>query len=210
MVEQVTANGSTLVSSSTVINDGSALNTPGPNPALLDTTGFVVDTALNEYFVASYNPLSYTWDHPGGGVSAAAACTTLYTVPFPALKSNNAPGGGGITGTAVVLGGLALDAKTGDLYFAQDAENYQTGDYVAADTGIYKINIAGGPATLVTSTTAGLSNPLYLTLDTADNLVFFDDTIAAGGGFPAVNNLDVANLTTGAVTVLKSFTSSDP
>ena len=69
------------------------------------------------------------------------------------------------------------------------------------------------PATLVTSPTAGLTNPTYLTLDTADNLVFFDDRFCryvGNTGFPAVNNLDVANLTTGAVTMLKSFTSSDP
>ena len=205
MVEQLTANGSTLVSSNTVINDGGA----NPYPALLDTTGFVADTALNEYFVASYNPSAFTWTIQEGSFSGGGL-TTLDTVPFPALNSNFTPGGGPITGTAVLLGGLALDNAAGELYFAQDAENYQTGDYVPADTGIYKMSVTGGPATLLTSTTAGLSNPLYLTLDKGDNLVFFDDSIVAGGGFPAVNNLDVANLTTGAVTVLKSFTSGDP
>jgi hypothetical protein len=205
MVEQLTVNGSTVGSSNTVINDGGA-NT---NPALTDTTGFVVDTALNEYFVASYNYQTFTWTIQEGKISGGAL-TTLYTVPFPALNANFTPGGQPIIGTAVLLGGLALDAKNGELYFTQDAENWQTGDYVPADTGIYKISVTGGPATLVTSTTPGLSNPVYLTLDTADNLVFFDDSIAAGGGFPAVYNLDAANLTTGAVTVMKSFTSTDP
>ena len=213
MVEQLTVKGSTLVSSNTVISNGSAVNTTGPYPALTYTTGFVVDTALNEYFIAAYNYQTYTWTIQEGSTSGGGL-TTLYTDPFPALNANYTPAGTPITGTAAVLGGLALDAKTGELYFAQDAEDYVTGAYVPADTGIYKINIAGGPATLVTSTTAGLSNPVYLTLDTADNLVFFGDTIPAanydGINYPAVNNLDVANLTTGAVTVLKSFTSSDP
>ena len=46
---------------------------------------------------------------------------------------------------------------------------------------------------------------MYLALDTADNLLFFDDAVIAGAGLPAVNNLDVINLLDGTVTVLKSF-----
>ena len=66
-------------------------------------------------------------DHPSGEHSGGGL-TTLYTDPFQALNSNNPPGGGPSRGTAVVLGGLALNAETGELYFAQDAEDYQTGD----------------------------------------------------------------------------------
>ena len=213
MVEQVTANGGTLVSSNTIINDGSPINPNGPDsdpyPALTYTTGFVVDAALGKYFIASYNGTDFTWTIQEGSLSGGGL-TTLYTDPLPALNANDTPSGQPIVGTAVLLGGLALDTANGELYFARDAENYQSGDTIAADTGIYEVSVAGGPATLVTSTSAGLTNPLYLTLDTAANLVFFDDAIVASDGFPAVENLDVANLTTGAVTVLKSFNTIDP
>ena len=110
--------------------------------------------------------------------------------------------------TFAILGGLALDAQTNELYFAQAAENAETGDTVAADTGIYKVSLGGGTPTLLTPTSAGLVNPDYVALDTSANLLFFDDSIEAGFGFPATDNLDVANLTTGTVTVLKSFFST--
>jgi hypothetical protein len=92
MVEQVTANGSTLVSNNTIINDGSPINPNGPDsdpyPALTDTSGFVVDTALNEYFIASYNAADYTWTIQEGSLSGGGL-TTLYTVPFEALNAND-------------------------------------------------------------------------------------------------------------------------
>lgn len=107
--------------------------------------------------------------------------------------------------TFAIPGGLALDAQTSTLYFAQAAED-ESGDTVAADTGIYKATIAANGTlsspTLLTSTTAGLVNPDYVVLDPADNLAFFTDSILAGGGFPATDNLDEVNLTTGAVTVM--------
>ena len=107
--------------------------------------------------------------------------------------------------------GSALDAQNNELYFAQDFED-TNGDTVAADTGIYKISLDGGGATLVTSTSAGLTNPDYIALDTSANLAFFTDSIVADEpDFPAVDNLDAVNLTTGAVTVLKSgfFSNTD-
>ena len=145
----------------------------------------MVDAALGKYFIASYNGTDFTWTIQEGSLSGGGL-TTLYTDPLPALNANDTPSGQPIVGTAVLLGGLALDAANGDLYFARDAENWQSGDYVPADTGIYEINVTGGAATLVTSATAGLGNPLYMTLDTAANLVFFDDAIVASDGFPAV------------------------
>ena len=59
----------------------------------------------------------------------------------------------------------------------------------------------------VTRLVAGLADPNVLSLDLAHNLVFFSDTNGltdGGGSAKAVNNVDVANLTTGAVTVLLS------
>ena len=132
MVEQVTANGGTLVSSNTIINDGSPINPNGPDsdpyPALTYTTGFVVDAALGKYFIASYNGTDFTWTIQEGSLSGGGL-TTLYTDPLPALNANDTPSGQPIVGTAVLLGGLALDTANGELYFARDAENYQSGDY---------------------------------------------------------------------------------
>ena len=62
-----------------------------------------------------------------------------------------------------------------------------TGDYVAADTGIYKISVSGGARHLGNQRHLPASaTRLYMTLDTADNLVFFDDSIVAAtvGSFP--------------------------
>ena len=156
MVEQVTANGSTLVSSNTIINDGSPINPNGPDsdpyPALTYTTGFVVDAALGKYFIASYNGTDFTWTIQEGSLSGGGL-TTLYTDPLPALNANDTPSGATHhVGTAVLLGGLALDAANGELYFARDAENYQSGDYDRRRHGIYEMSVSGGPATLVTST----------------------------------------------------------
>ena len=204
-VEQFGVSGSTAIGGSDVdLVDGTQ---SANSDALGETTGIAVDTALNEYFVASYNTTTYEWTIQEGSASGGNL-STIYTDPLPSLGSNNAPGGGPITGTAVLLGGLALDAATNTLYFAQDAENYQNGDFVYADTGIYEVSLSGGAPTLLTPTNGSVFNPNYIALDASANLLFFTDSIAAADGFPADDNLDVANLTTGAVTVLKSFFSA--
>jgi len=203
-VEQFGVNGSSFISGSTIdLADGSQSIDSGVN---YDTSGIAVDTALNEYFVAVDNPVTYTLTIQKGNITGGGGLSTFWTVPFPDATDPSST-------TFAILGGLALDAQDGELYFAQDAENSNTGSTVAADTGIYKVSVTGGTPALVTSTSAGLQNPVYLALDTAANLLFFDDAILAGGGFPATNNLDEVNLTTGAVKVLNSFTlqsNSDP
>jgi hypothetical protein len=201
-VEQIGVSGSTLVSGNTFdLADASKVADSGLTAT---SSGIAVDTALNEYFVAVDQATAGTHTTiQEGSITGGGGLSTLYTDPFPNFDAFN-----GVIPVVAALGGLALDAQHGELYFAQDAED-TNGNPVAADTGIFRLSISGGSATLVTSTGAGLTNPQYLVLDTADNLVFFDDSILAVPGlFPAVDNLDVANLTTGAVTVLHSFFNS--
>ncbi len=201
-VEQFGVSGSTVIGGSTIdLADGSQSIDSGVN---YSSSGVAVDTALNEYFVAVDNPTTHTETIQKGSLTGAGGLSTFYTVPFPNFAAYN----GTTIPVVAALSGLALDAQNQELYFAQDAEDIN-GNPVAADTGIYKVSLSGGAPTLVTSTTAGLTNPSYLALDTTANLLFFDDVLV-GGGFPPVNNLDEVNLTTGAVTVLKSFSSSDP
>ena len=101
---------------------------------------------------------------------------------------------------------MAIDPQTNTLYYAQAAENAATGDTVARTTGIYQAAIQAdgiiSSPTLLTNVSAGLVNPDYVVLDPAANLAFFTDSIEAGGGFPATENLDEVNLSTGHVTVL--------
>ncbi len=201
--EQIGVNGSALVNGSAIdLGDASQSADAGLNAT---SSGIAVDTARNTFFVAVDQATTGTHTMiEKGNINNPGSLTTLFTNPIPNFgQSATAP-------EVAQLGGLALDVQHGQLYFAQATEDSNTGNPVEADTGIYRISVNGGAATRITPAANSLANPLYLTLDTADNLVFFDDAILAGGGFPAVNNLDVANLTTGAVTVLHSFTSADP
>ena len=198
-VEQFGVSGSSEIAGSTIdLADGTQSKDSGVNYL---TSGVAVDTALNEYFVAADNPVTYTLSIQEGSLTGSGGLSTFFTVPLQDATDPNITS----STTFAILGGLALDAQTNELYFAQAAENAETGDTVAADTGIYKVSLGGGTPTLLTPISAGLVNPDYVALDTSANLLFFDDSIEAGFGFPATDNLDVANLTTGAVTVLKSF-----
>ena len=197
-VEQIGVSGSTFISGSTIDLADASIDSGMTSV----TSGIAVNTALNEYFVAVDNPVTGVLTIQKGTISAPGSLSTFYTVPFQDFTSG--------ASTIAALGGLALDAQQGKLYFAQDVEDGTTGATIAGNTGIYEVSVSGGTPILITSTSAGLQNPLYLTLDPAANLLFFDDAILAGGGFPATNNLDAVNLTTGAVTVLHSFSSSDP
>ncbi|HEX3862559.1 MAG TPA: Hint domain-containing protein [Stellaceae bacterium] len=202
-VEQFGVSGSSAISGSNIdVADGT--QSGDDSGALYETTGIAVDSALNKYFLASYNSSDRTWTLQEGATTGGSL-TTIYTDPLPALNANDTPDGQQIVGTAVELGGLALNPASGMLYYTQDAENWQTGDYVYADTGIYQVSISGGAPTMLTSASSGLNNPNYMALDASANLLFVDDSIPAADGFPAVDNLDVVNLTTGAVSVLKSF-----
>ena len=201
-VEQFGVSGSSEIAGSTIdLADGTQSKDSGVNYL---TSGVAVDTALNEYFVAADNPVTYTLSIQEGSLTGSGGLSTFFTVPLQDATDPNITS----STTFAILGGLALDAQTNELYFAQAAENAETGDTVAADTGIYKVSLGGGTPTLLTPTSAGLVNPDYVALDTSANLLFFDDSIEAGFGFPATDNLDVANLTTGTVTVLKSFFST--
>lgn len=106
-------------------------------------------------------------------------------------------------GFASSINGLWDDQINHKIYFTQqvlDGSNV----VVPADTGLYVMNETG---TGVTRLVAGLADPNVLSLDLAHNLVFFTDTNGlsdGGGSATAVNNVDVANLTTGAVTALFS------
>ncbi|HEX2941257.1 MAG TPA: Hint domain-containing protein, partial [Rhodopila sp.] len=139
-----------------------------------------------------------------GSLSGTGGLTTIYTDPLQ-YTLGVSPAGPDVA----TLGGLALDAQAGQLYYAQATEDYNTGAAVAASTGIYRISVNGGSPTLITATSAGIQNPTYVALDSTHNLLFFTDAILPGGSFPAVNNLDVVNLSTGSITILKQFSSAD-
>ncbi|MFZ0958214.1 MAG: Ig-like domain-containing protein, partial [Candidatus Sulfotelmatobacter sp.] len=196
-VEQFGVSGSSEISGSAIdLGDGSQSSYSGLNYLI---SGIAVDTAIGRYYAFVDNPATSTITIQMGSLTGGGV-TTAFTIPIPdAYDPNN-------NGTFAIPGALALDAQTGTLYFAQAAENVDTGDTFADDTGIYRATIEAdgslsGP-TLLTPTSAGLVNPDYVVLDLADNLAFFTDSIEAGGGFPATDNLDEVNLTTGATTVM--------
>ncbi|MGH7992134.1 MAG: hypothetical protein ACREDQ_01345, partial [Limisphaerales bacterium] len=134
----------------------------------------------------------------GGG----GTLTTFYTNPLPDLNVT--------TANAALVGQLMLDPTAGVLYYAQTAED-RNGNSVHAETGIYKVSIAGttGTPTLFTPSNNNLFQPTALALDVKDNQLFFTDAFATVGGFSSVNDLDCANLGTGQITVLHSFGQSD-
>ena len=204
-VEQFAASGSTPIAGSTIdIADASQASDSGLRFA---NSGIAVDSALHEYFVAADNTSTHVLTIQEGTLSNGGSLHTFVTNPFPDI--------GGSGPVVAVVGGLALDAVNGELYFAQTALD-SNGNNVAADMGIYRVSINGGTPTLVNSTSNTLFEPTYLALDVSANLLFFTDAFAtttSGGLFPSVNNLDVMNLSTGAITVLHSFTpqeTSDP
>ncbi|MFZ0303353.1 MAG: putative Ig domain-containing protein, partial [Terracidiphilus sp.] len=207
-VEQLGVSGSSVISGSLIdLGDGSQSSYSGLNYLI---SGIAVDTAKGEYFAAvDNNSPTYDLTIQEGSLSGTGGLTKVFTIPLPDADDPNN------TGTFAILEGLAIDAQTNTLYYAQAAENAETGDTVVADTGIYKatINADGSIAnpTLLTQTSAGLVNPDYLVIDSADNLAFFTDSIVAGFGFPATDNLDEVNLLTGHVTVLieNYFATSD-
>jgi hypothetical protein len=129
-------------------------------------------------------------------ISATAATNTpatLYTVLSQSDVDN------GYTGE---INDVVDNAATQTLYFTQvvlDGNN----DPVPSESGIYSISESGGTATKLPIANIDYAN--VLAIDPAANLVFF--TNSNGNNFnqgqaTAVNQLDVANLTTGAVTTL--------
>ena len=205
-VEQISAQGGTFVAGSTVdIADGSQSKDSG-----LATTpsGFAVDTAQNEYFVAVDNPNTHALTiQKGTPLAAGSTLTTFYTIPLQDFTGSGS--------TVASIGQLALNPLAGELYYAQDGVD-ENGNAVPAETGIFKVSINGGTPVLLTPSSNSLFNPNAIALDVPANLLFFTDAYdsnESGGAFPSVNDLDVANLNTGSITVLMSFTtqsSSDP
>jgi hypothetical protein len=199
-VEQFGVSGSTEISGSSV--DIADASKTGDSGLVFENSGIAVDSALNEYFVAVDNPDTHILSIQKGALSGSSL-NTFWTNPLPDINTTNFPP------VVAVVGGLALDAGTGELYFAQAGISYSTGDPVAADTGIYKVSINGGTPTLLNSTSNTLFEPTYLALDVSANLLFFTDAFDSAeseGLIPSVNNLDVMNLSTGSITVLHSFT----
>src|ERR1700722_10551361 len=203
-IEQISATGPTFVPGSTIdIADASQSRDSGLGN---NTSGIAVDTALNEYFTAADNTSTHVLTiQRGNAVGAGSTLTTFSTNPFQDFN--------GTSSTVAAVGGLALDPLHGELYFAQAGVD-ASGKAVAAATGIYKVSIAGSTGTpvLFTPSTNTLFQPTALALDVKDNLLFFTDAFDSAesfGAFPSVNNLDVANLNTGAITVLHSFTTQE-
>jgi hypothetical protein len=199
-VEQISVNGASFVAGSTVdIGDASQSI---DNYTTRLPSGLVADTALNEYFLA---------DDPGptgtqqqsiirNTITGASSVTTLYTSPYRSFTGNAT----GYSGNYSSIDGLALDAPSSQLYFTQDATD-NNGNTITSATGVYRMSINGGTPTLITNDSANvLVNPANLVLDISANLVFFLDSIP---NLLNVSYLDVANLSTGAITQLETFAS---
>jgi len=158
-------------------------------------TGIVVDAARGKYFVANMDSSLNNVILEGSIATGALDPTPIYV--GPAVID---PTTGGITNA--YISGLQLDAASGELYFAQGARNPSTGHNVASQTGIFKIGEDGTGLTQVVSfPSTALDAPRNFALDFQDNLVFFTDQAGQGS---KVDNLGVANLTTGAVSFLSA------
>jgi hypothetical protein len=199
-VEQITSNGASFVAGSTVdIGDASQSI---DNYMTRTPDGLVADTALNAYFLADdEGPYGAQLQNIiRNNITGSSSPTTLYTTPYFSFSSNPSST---YTGDFSNIGGLAIDAPSGELYFSQDIED-NSGNPIASGTGIYRMSINGGTPTLIATGSNGLVNPAALALDTSANLVFFVDSLP---NFLNVSYLDVANLSTGVITQLESFDS---
>ncbi len=168
-----------------------------PNTSGLETvTGIVVDAARGKYFVANQDASGNNVILEGSTATGALDPTPIYVGPaltFDAttFRANNA-----------YISGLQLDAASGELYFAQGVRDTSTGKNLATQTGIFKISETGTGLTQVVSfPSTALDAPRNFALDLQDNLVFFTDQAGQGS---KVDNLGVANLTTGAVSFLSA------
>lgn len=179
--------------SSTVLADGNT------DPDLAVSTGswpfsIAFDAAARTYFYADQESSN------NDAVIRSGSTVTGHVGPVLHSALTAAQVSAGFTST---INGLWDDQINHKLYFTQqvlDGSRF----LVPADTGLYVMNETG---TGVTRLVAGLADPNVLSLDLAHNLVFFSDTNGltdGGGSVTAVNNVDVANLTTGTVTVLFS------
>jgi len=187
-VERIGVDGSVQ----TDVVDGALPNTSG----LETVTGIVVDAARGKYFVANQDASGNNVILEGSTATGALDPTPIYVGPaltFDAttFRANNA-----------YISGLQLDAASGELYFAQGVRDTSTGKNLAPQTGIFKISETGTGLTQVVSfPSTALDAPRNFALDLQDNLVFFTDQAGQGS---KVDNLGVANLTTGAVSFLSA------
>ena len=200
-----TVSGSTETASSVLAN-GNNTSDLNPNASIGPTPeAITLDSAKQTfYFVdatfvagnASPNAAIISGNTATGTIGA-----TVYTVPVTATELQL-----GYTGQ---IGDVVDNPLTHQLYFTQSVFD-DNNDPVPGRTGLYEVSESGGAATRLVS---GLTSPSVLALDTADNLVFFTDSTGTGIGGGTINNqtggaatpvnkLEVANLTTGTVTVL--------
>jgi hypothetical protein len=93
---------------------------------------------------------------------------------------------------------MAALGPNGELYYAAYNDT-------ASLTGIYELSITGGTATNLVKSGASVVFPNELALDLPDGLIFFTDDDFTGG---TADNIDVLNISTGKVSVLKTFTPS--
>ncbi len=201
-IEHIGVSGATFIAGSAVdVADETQSN--DSNGLIGATTGIAVDTALNEYFVGndqeSTGSSSLTIQKgniTGGGL------TTFFTLPS-SIKSLADPFNPTDNG---ILGELAVNPQSGELYYGLTVQDHITGNVVASETGIYEVPVTGGTPIIVSSTIAGLQSPFGLALDPSANLLFFTDGEPTVSGFPIANDLDTMNLNTGSVTVLHTFT----
>ena len=154
-----------------------------------------VDTARQAYFIADAGPMAQEAEIFRASLQGGIAPIPVYTSGTTLEIAS---------GDYLYINGLAVDGVAGQLYFTQTVLDGLTGSPVENDTGIFRVAEDGGTPIPVV---LGLSNPNVLALDVPDNLVFFTDSTGSGlnaAEGSSVNNLDVANLTTGSISVLLS------
>jgi len=197
-VEQISVNGTNAASNPINLADGSS-----DGNALDFLRGVAVDAPKNEFFVVNGTPgPAYNYyglyrgvTNPGG---PNQSLTEIYTAP-------------GATGNVVgVLNGVALDQPNGKVYFAQAGFDFVYGTFSPTNSGIFEVGVNGGAVTHVASTPDTLK-PGKLALDVKDNLVFFTaySVDPNNGSSETGVVVDAANLTTGSIQQLVSFSSTD-
>ncbi|MBV8187345.1 MAG: DUF4347 domain-containing protein, partial [Alphaproteobacteria bacterium] len=173
-LEQLGVSGSSLVGTPVDIQDGSQTSD------FSQLQGVVVDAPRGKYFMVN-SDFSTVNQIVAGSVTSGTP-TVIYS---PATATGS-----------FEFGGLAIDQPNHTLYFIELSTN-------TANDGIYKIDESGASAGTATAVAIGqgVKSPLNLSLDLGHGLAFFTDNHGIGSN---VNNLDVANLSTGTITVLNS------
>jgi Domain of unknown function (DUF4347)/SdrD B-like domain/Bacterial Ig-like domain len=172
------------------VSDGASATNPTDVKSTPGYTGFVtvdglaIDPADGHYFVANYlpsGPFGDTNQIIEGNTSGTGTPSVIYT-------------SGNSGGDAIV--GLAFDQVNDLIYMAVTDVSIPGSN---TDTGIYTISALGTgtrTATELVNLSAAANAPNDIAIDTTHNLLFYTNGVP---GLSSVEDVGVANLTTGAV-----------